>query len=945
MTIDDGGAPDDPTDDTIVYTPSSDFNGSDTIEYTITDANGDTSTATVTVTVNPIVDTEDDTASTSSDTAVVVDIYGNDNDIPMDGTLTVSTPSNGTVTIDEGGTPDDPSDDVVTYTPDSGFTGDDTFTYTVCDTAMPQNCSTSTVTVTVDDCLTDPTGDCDGDGLTNEEEVNGRDGDPNTPDGTDPTNPDSDDDGLTDGEEVTGIDDPSTPLDPTNIPDDNNPSDNTSNPNDPCDPSVGADPTGDCDRDGLTNEEEVNGPDGDPNTPDGTDPTNPDSDGDGLTDGEEVTGIDDPSTPLDPTNIPDDNNPSDDTSNPNEPCDPVADVSCLPVANDDNSSTDLDTDVVILVANNDIDPDGNLDLGSIDLDPTTPGQQTSITILGEGTYTSNGDGTVTFDPEPGFTGTSTVTYTIDDTDGNTSNVATILVTVPLCPNGQDSDNDGLTDCEETTGLDDPSTPLIPNGTSDPTDPCDPIETSSLTDTDGDGLTDCEETSGEDNPNTAAVPLGMSNPNDSCDPIGLVTTDTDGDGLTDCEETTGLDDPSTPLIPNGTSDPTDSCDPIETSSLTDTDGDGLTDCEEISGEDNPNTAAVPVGISNPNDSCDPIGLVTTDTDGDGLTDCEETTGLDDPSTIGVPVGITDELNPCDDDGTIGDEDFSNPIFSNADCDGDGVSNGNEIDPDGDGIANTNGDETDWNDPCDFNSIDISLPITTSVICNAELNVTKTAQVSGTDLDDVIVYIIEVENTGNVILTNVVIDDVFSDAQGNSLNLTTLPSFISSSLNSEQGVLLPGEIAIYEASFIINSQALTAGGVSNTALASATGTNEMVVSDVSDDGDDFDGNSNDDATETQLGCLITFNLFSPNGDGVNDTFVINCIENYPNNTLEIYNRWGNIVYSKRGYNNEFDGTSNGRAILRESEKLPVGTYYYVLNLGDGSEPLVDWLYINR
>jgi len=103
--------------------------------------------------------------------------------------------------------------------------------------------------------------------------------------------------------------------------------------------------------------------------------------------------------------------------------------------------------------------------------------------------------------------------------------------------------------------------------------------------------------------------------------------------------------------------------------------------------------------------------------------------------------------------------------------------------------------------------------------------------------------------------------------------------------------------------------------------------------------------DDPTVTDLGCLLVFNEFSPNGDGVNDTLVINCIQNYPNNTIEIYNRWGNIVYKKTEYNNDWSGISNGRATLNESDKLPTGTYYYVLNLGDGSKPKVGWLYINR
>jgi len=94
-----------------------------------------------------------------------------------------------------------------------------------------------------------------------------------------------------------------------------------------------------------------------------------------------------------------------------------------------------------------------------------------------------------------------------------------------------------------------------------------------------------------------------------------------------------------------------------------------------------------------------------------------------------------------------------------------------------------------------------------------------------------------------------------------------------------------------------------------------------------------------------CLTVYNEFSPNEDGVNDTFVIDCIENYPNNTLEVYNRWGNIVYKANNYKNDWAGESNGRAILNVEEQLPEGTYYFVLKLGDGSKPIVNWLYLNR
>ncbi|MCK5442059.1 MAG: gliding motility-associated C-terminal domain-containing protein, partial [Maribacter sp.] len=92
-------------------------------------------------------DTDDDMASTDEDIPVEVAILDNDTGIPDNGILTTTDPENGTVVINDGGTPDDVRDDTVTYTPDSGFNGTDNFEYTVCD-AM-ENCDTAIVEVVV----------------------------------------------------------------------------------------------------------------------------------------------------------------------------------------------------------------------------------------------------------------------------------------------------------------------------------------------------------------------------------------------------------------------------------------------------------------------------------------------------------------------------------------------------------------------------------------------------------------------------------------------------------------------------------------------------------------------------------------------------------------------------------------------------------------------------
>ena len=83
-------------------------------------------------------------------------------------------------------------------------------------------------------------------------------------------------------------------------------------------------------------------------------------------------------------------------------------------------------------------------------------------------------------------------------------------------------------------------------------------------------------------------------------------------------------------------------------------------------------------------------------------------------------------------------------------------------------------------------------------------------------------------------------------GNALALSTLPTFISANLGSPQGSLQIGEQATYRATFIVNNQAMNAGGVSNTATVTAQGTNGT-VSDISDDPSTSTPN---DATITHL-----------------------------------------------------------------------------------------------
>jgi len=85
-------------------------------------------------------------------------------------------------------------------------------------------------------------------------------------------------------------------------------------------------------------------------------------------------------------------------------------------------------------------------------------------------------------------------------------------------------------------------------------------------------------------------------------------------------------------------------------------------------------------------------------------------------------------------------------------------------------------------------------------------------------------------------------------------------------------------------------------------------------------------------------------SPNGDGKNDVFIIPGIENYPDNKLVIYNRWGQEVFSAAPYENDWGGQRKGSYGLW-GEELPEDTYFYILTLDKNSKPVSNYIELIR
>ncbi len=155
-----------------------------------------------------------------------------------------------------------------------------------------------------------------------------------------------------------------------------------------------------------------------------------------------------------------------------------------------------------------------------------------------------------------------------------------------------------------------------------------------------------------------------------------------------------------------------------------------------------------------------------------------------------------------------------------------------------------------------------------------------------------------------------------------------------------VMAPGDVNTIVFTINVNPDTVTI--FKNSAYGNALSSTSITVSDTSNTGDNPDSNNNgvwNEPADNVPTVLIIPNTdfffpegFSPNGDGKNDLFVIKGLPVGVDNVFTVYNRWGNKVYSKSNYDNTWNGTPNVNGTLG-TEKLPPGTYYYILEFKGG------------
>ncbi len=239
----------------------------------------------------------------------------------------------------------------------------------------------------------------------------------------------------------------------------------------------------------------------------------------------------------------------------------------------------------------------------------------------------------------------------------------------------------------------------------------------------------------------------------------------------------------------------------------------------------------------------------------------------------------------------------------------------------GIATGNVSVT-YSDDCSGTN---SASATVAVVTCSDITITKTVDHPTPTIGQQVNFTITVNNVGAGLFQNVVVSEALPSGY-----LFVSATASSGTYSPVSGIwTIPVLNAGQSATLVVTAEVLSSGNYLNTAFI-----------DISDPVD-LDPDNNIAEAEVEPLCLIVYNEFSPNEDGANDTFRIDCIENYPNNKLEVYNRYGRLVFSKNGYNNDWDGTANVSGAVSKDEKLPPGTYYYVLDIGEEGIVKTGWL----
>lgn len=261
-----------------------------------------------------------------------------------------------------------------------------------------------------------------------------------------------------------------------------------------------------------------------------------------------------------------------------------------------------------------------------------------------------------------------------------------------------------------------------------------------------------------------------------------------------------------------------------------------------------------------------------------------------------------------------------------------------------VVSANSDQSEvfilWNNP----SANLDLTYTNGTNCiihlpNAiqivygncsDLSITKKANTTNAFIGDHVEFTITVTNIGSGSQTNVIISEIIRDGFNYLSHIESEGTY--SPLTGEWVIPTMGPNSTSTLTIIAE------------VLEGGDHTNEAII--IHSDNPDSNSNNDSDLVEIEVECLTVYNEISPNGDGKNDVFIVDCINQYPNNSLSIFNRYGTLVYQVDDYKNDWSGTSNKGAVFNSKEDLPSGTYFYVLTINaEEKKEKSGWIYIIR
>ncbi len=607
----------------------------------------------------------------------------------------------------------------------------------------------------------------------------------------------------------------------------------------------------------------------------------------------------------------------------------------------------------------DVDMDGIDDQYDIDLPNSFP-----FTV-------QNTDGDTLDDYRDLDSDDDTIADIIEGWDGDANGIPEAV------PADADADGDGLDDNLDTDDARrDPSNGQVPQDFPDAQKPGDDRDWRQGPDHDNDGIFDNFDF---DNDNDG-IPDTVEG-TDDFDNDGLpnyLDLDSDNDGITDTTEAGGTDANGDGIIDG----------------FTDTDNDGLNDAQDNLNGNGPNqiTNGTPLPVPNTDGNFnDGPNFLDIDADDDGLPDnieAQATFAYIAPTGTygdnGLDMAYTTGLSPEDTDGD------GIPDYLDSDSDNDGIDDRTEgdrgtftnVDADGDGLDD-GFEGGDTSDPFDVNDeIDDPTQLPDLQLVGGDVDY---REVVDTDGDGVLDHIELADGTNPVDSCNYVIasitqiqegDWALADCDGDGVTNQqetidgTNPEDACDHFVANVTLVPSGDYLLLDCDGdgVINGTEITDNTDPadpcdfNVANITAERTGSWLLADC--DGDTIangqeltDGTLPDDPCSSNGGtppagsaCDVTVesDMVAP---GVNNgIFQINNIENFPNNTVRIFNRWGVLVFETQGYDNgsiAFRGISNGRATMNQSDALPVGVYFYVIEYHKNGNAITKngYLYVNR